>query len=72
MRKVLPPLVLALVTFAAPAWAMGGHNKGNATQSDADKAAAAKKAKETERAYQEALKKIPDAKPNNDPWSKVR
>jgi hypothetical protein len=79
MKKMV--LVIALAAFAAPAldaafgtaWAMGGgRNKGDAQQNDANKEAAAKKAKETDRAYKEALKKIPDGKASNDPWSKVR
>ncbi|MGO9358546.1 MAG: hypothetical protein ACLP1D_12870 [Xanthobacteraceae bacterium] len=70
MRKVL--FALALVVLAGPAAAMGGHNKGAGTTSDADKTAAAKKAKEIERAYKEALKRIPDSTKKQDPWGNMR
>jgi len=68
MRKAV--IAIALFALAGPAAAMGGHNRGAANQSGANNAAAAKKAKEAERAYQEALKKIPDKK--QDPWGSLR
>jgi hypothetical protein len=70
LRKVF--LVLALVALADPALAMGGGRNKGAAPSDADKSAAAKKAKETEKAYQEALKKIPDSTKKQDPWGNMR
>jgi hypothetical protein len=40
--------------------------------SDQDQKAAARRAMEADKAYRQGLDRIPDAKPNNDPWSKVR
>jgi sensor domain CHASE-containing protein len=70
MKKVL--FTVALMVLASPAAAMGGHNRGSSATSDADRSAAAKKAKEIERAYQEALKRIPDSTKKQDPWDNMR
>jgi len=63
-------IAAAVLAMAGPAAAMGGRNRNASGQSEPNKAAAAKKAKEAERAYQEALKKIPDKK--QDPWGSLR
>lgn len=71
MTRILLAAALLLLALANPAAAMGGHKgAGNQPENDANKAAAAKKAKEADRAYHEALKKIPD-KPQ-DPWGQLR
>ncbi len=69
MKKLWSALIL--LALIGPA-AAGPHGKGTSPSSDADQAAKAKKAKETERAYQEALKKIPDSTKKQDPWGNMR
>ena len=60
--------VLALV--AIPAQAQMGGKRGHNTDDDPAKAAdAAKKKKVDDKAYQEALKRIPDSKEKYDPWA---
>ena len=61
--------VLALVAMPAQAQ-MGGGKRGHRTDDDPAKAAdAAKKKKADDKAYQEALKRIPDPKEKYDPWA---
>ena len=62
--------VVALALVATPAHAqMGGGKRGHkaddATKTDDQKA----KAKAADKAYQEALKRIPDPKDKYDPWA---
>jgi len=63
--------VLALVAMPAHAQMGGGGGKrGHKTDDDPAKAAdAAKKKKADDKAYQEALKRIPDSKEKFDPWA---
>jgi hypothetical protein len=61
--------VLALVAVPAHAQ-MGGGKRGHKTDEDPAKAAdAAKKKKADDKAYQDALKRIPDPKEKYDPWA---
>ena len=67
--------VIAAATLAtAPAHAFGGGKGGSKRRPDADQSQqnGQRSAKERENAYQNALKGIPDGKPNKDPWSGAR
>jgi Spy/CpxP family protein refolding chaperone len=61
--------VLALVALPAQAQMGGGGKRGqktdDTTKTDDQKA----KAKAADKAYQEALKRIPDSKDKYDPWA---
>lgn len=76
--SVLTPSVLALSVFmlaalAAPAMAAPVHGSdGPPPKSESQQRADERKAKADEKAYNDALDRIPDAKKNNDPWSKMR
>jgi hypothetical protein len=65
--KALVMAVAALAMFAVPAHAqMGGGKRGH--QGDHSKAEE-KRPKVDDKAYQEALKRIPDSKDKYDPWA---
>jgi len=65
--RILAMVVAVLALLAAPAQAqMAGGKRGN--QSDNTKAEE-KKPKVDDKAYQEALKRIPDSKEKYDPWA---
>ncbi|ETR77385.1 hypothetical protein X566_06895 [Afipia sp. P52-10] len=66
--------VLALsALMAAPADAFGGGGRGQRRAANADKTENTQKAsKEREDAYKNALKSIPDAKQDKDPWKDAR
>ena len=65
--KTLAMAVAVLTLLAVPAQAqMGGGKRGH--QRD-DTKAADKKPKVDDKAYQEALKRIPDSKEKYDPWA---
>ena len=66
MRIVLIALMVAL--FALPAQARGKKSAGAQTQQSGDQQ---KKTREEEKAYKDALGRIPGKKPV-DPWGKVR
>jgi hypothetical protein len=66
MRIILVALMIAL--FAAPAHARGKRGSGAQHQSSGDQQ---KKSLAEEKAYKDALSKIPNQKPV-DPWGKVR
>jgi len=71
MRSLLAAALIALM--AGSAYAQGGvagKRRGQA-QSDQHKENPAKK-KAEEKAYQDALEKIPDAKDKPDPWKTMR
>jgi hypothetical protein len=71
MKRVL--CILAIMAVATRAFALpvkGGD--GPKPPTEAEERAAARKAKEDEKAYNRALERIPDAPKNNDPWSKMR
>ena len=64
--RTLAMAVAVLALLAAPAQAQGGGKRGH--QGDNTKAED-KKPKVDDKAYQEALKRIPDSKEKYDPWS---
>ena len=64
--KTLAMAVAVLALLAVPAQAQGGGKRGH--QSDNTKAED-KKPKVDDKAYQEALKRIPDSKEKYDPWA---
>ena len=71
MRVMLIALLLVslLVSLAVPAYARGKQGAGAAQpQNSADQQ---KKSREEEKAYKDALSRIPVQKPA-DPWAKVR
>ena len=77
MKKVLSVLTLlsvfTLAALATPAMALPVKGSdGPGPKSEAQQRADQRKAKEDEKAYNDALDRIPDAKKNNDPWSKMR
>ena len=64
--RTLAMAVAVLALLAVPALAQGGGKRGH--QSDNTKAED-KKPKVDDKAYQEALKRIPDSKEKYDPWA---
>jgi hypothetical protein len=60
--------LLALVAMPAHAQMGGGGKRGHKTDDTAKAADDAKKKKADDKAYQEALKRIPDPKEKYDPW----
>ena len=66
MRIILVALMTALLVI--PANARGKRNSGAEPQQTADQQ---KKSREEEKAYKDALSRIPVQKPA-DPWAKVR
>ncbi len=65
--RTLAMMVAVLSLVAVPADAqMGGGKRGHATD---DSKTADKKPKVDDKAYQEALKRIPDSKEKYDPWA---
>ena len=67
MRRVL--MALLLVSLAVPAHARGKQGAGAAQPQNT--AEQQKKSREEEKAYKDALSRIPVQKPA-DPWAKVR
>jgi len=65
--RVLAVTISLLAVLALPAHAQ----RGQQSKEDAAKQAAdeKKKARKNDKAYQDALKKIPDAKEKYDPWA---
>ena len=66
MRNVLAALMV--VSLAIPGHARGKQRPGAEPQQTADRQ---KKSREEEKAYKDALRRIPNQKPA-DPWSKMR
>ena len=66
MRTVV--VALMIVLLASPALARGKRSSGEQPQQPADQQ---KKSRAEEKAYKDALSKIPDKKPV-DPWGKIR
>ena len=62
-------VLLAVILFTQPAAARGKRDQGSEPKDDAQKKA---KGAEAEKAYQDALKRIPDQNVKVDPWGKVR
>ena len=67
MRTVL--IALLMLSIAVPAYARGSGKRSNTDQ--ANSADTQKKSREEEKAYKDALRRIPNAKPA-DPWGKMR
>jgi uncharacterized protein YecT (DUF1311 family) len=68
--RVLAMIMALLAVLALPAHAqMGSGKRGQRSNEDTKQAAdKQKKAKVDEKAYQDALKRIPDPKEKYDPW----
>ena len=66
MRTIVVALMIALL--ASPALARGKRNSGEQQQQTGDQQ---KKSRAEEKAYKDALSRIPVQKPA-DPWAKVR
>lgn len=73
LRMSLIALLSVLIAVPANAFGSGGGGRGKRRGQEPDKAEAVQKnTKAREEAYKNALKSIPDAKPNNDPWKGAR
>ena len=67
--RALAVIVALLAVLALPAQAqMGGGKRGQRNTDDTNQADKQKKAKADEKAYRDALKRIPDPKEKYDPW----
>jgi hypothetical protein len=62
-------ILLAVILLTQPAAARGKRDHGDEPKDDTQKKA---KSVEAEKAYQDALKRIPDQNVKVDPWGKVR
>lgn len=72
MKKVLSVLTLLVLATPAVAAPVKGSD-GPAGPTEAQQRALDRKAKEDEKAYKDALDRIPDpGKKSQDPWSKMR
>ena len=76
MRIFVIAAAAAVALTAAPAFAQGGRHTtpvpGPQQQSAAQRAEALAKKKATEKAYKDALDRIPDAGEKPDPWKTMR
>jgi hypothetical protein len=74
LRMSLIALLSVLIAVPANAFGMGGGSGGRGKRRgpEPEKAESAQKTKAREEAYKNALKNIPDAKANNDPWKGAR
>ena len=71
MKQVL--LALSILALATPAFAAPVRGSdGPAPPTEAQTRAAARKAKEDERAYKEGLDRMPASNKKQDPWDKMR
>jgi hypothetical protein len=71
--RVMSVIAIATrVTAPAHAFGGGGGRGGKRRPEAADAESRQKATKERENAYQNALKGIPDGKPNRDPWAAAR
>ena len=70
----IPAVIVALLAvLPLPAQAqMGDGKRGHRNTDDTNQADKAKKAKAEEKAYQDALKRIPDPKEKYDPWGMTK
>jgi hypothetical protein len=66
--KVLAVIVALLAVLALPAHAQLGGGKRGQRNNDNTNQADQKKARADDKAYQDALKRIPDPKEKYDPW----
>jgi len=69
--KRLVVALTALAIWISPALAQGKGRAAKAPESDQKTQESKKKSAEIEKAYQDAMKKIPDQKPA-DPWATMR
>ncbi len=71
MKRVL--VVLSIMTLAGPAFAAPVKGSdGPAPPTEAQQRALDRKAKEDEKAYKDALDRIPTSTKKQDPWDKMR
>ena len=70
MRKALIALI-ALAVLATPPYAQGRGKGSKRTENSQQAEEKKRKEAEAERAYKDALKKIPDQKPSH-PWAHMR
>ena len=71
--RVLAVIVALVALLQLPAEAqMGGGKRGQRNTDDTNQAEKKKKAKAEEKAYQDALKRIPDPKEKYDPWGMTK
>ena len=71
--RVLGVIVALIAVLVLPAQAqMGGGKRGQRNTDDTNQAEKKKKAKAEEKAYQDALKRIPDPKEKYDPWGMTK
>ena len=71
MRIILTALLLALIAWPAQAQHMRGNKKPSEAQQQ-QLAEKKKKNQEAEKAYKDALDKIPESKEKPDPWKSMR
>jgi hypothetical protein len=70
--RVLAVTMALLAVLASPAHAQMGGGKRGQRNNDNTNQADHKKAKADEKAYQDALKRIPDPKEKYDPWGMTK
>ena len=71
--RVLAVIVALVALLLLPAQAqMGGGKRGQRNTDDTNQAEKKKKAKADEKAYQDALRRIPDPKEKYDPWGMTK
>ena len=70
--RVLAAIVALLAILALPAQAQMGGGKRGQRNTDVTNKEDKKKAKADEKAYQDALKRIPDPKEKYDPWGMTK
>jgi uncharacterized protein YecT (DUF1311 family) len=70
--RVLAVIMALLAVLALPAQAQMGAGKRGKRNSDDTNQADKKKAKADEKAYQDALKRIPEPKEKYDPWGMTK
>ena len=71
--RVLGVIVALIAVLVLPAQAqMGGGKRGQRNTDDTNQAEKKKKAKADEKAYQDALRRIPDPKEKYDPWGMTK
>ena len=71
--RVLAVIVALEALLLMPAEAqMGGGKRGQRNTDDTNQADKQKKAKADEKAYRDALKRIPDPKEKYDPWGMTK
>jgi len=71
MKSVLAAIMIALLTVSAHAQSTGSRG-GKRHQQDAQKSEDKGKKKVDEKAYQNALKSIPNSNEKPDPWKSMR